>query len=107
MSLNKHSYGNKSDKLAGATFTVRKAESTGNVTEVSTLIKLLNNYGKDLNGFTSSDSEDSAIDNLDDAVVDTTYIYEITETGELKFHNKKIEKAIVRIYVNRGINCSG
>ena len=41
----------------------------------------------------------SAIDNLDDAVVDTTYIYEITETGELKFHNKKIEKAIVRIYV--------
>ena len=99
LSLNKHSYGNKSDKLAGATFTVRKAESTGNVTEVSTLIKLLNNYGKDLNGFTSSDSEDSAIDNLDDAVVDTTYIYEITETGELKFHNKKIEKAIVRIYV--------
>ena len=63
------------------------------------IIKLLNNYGKDLNGFTSSDSEDSAIDNLDDAVVDTTYIYEITETGELKFHNKKIEKAIVRIYV--------
>ena len=99
LSLNKHSYGNKSDKLAGATFTVRKAESTGNVTEVSTLIKLLNNHGKDLNGFTSSDSEDSAIDNLDDAVVDTTYIYEITETGELKFHNKKIEKAIVRIYV--------
>lgn len=99
LSLNKHSYGNKSDKLAGATFTVRKAESTGNVTEVSTLIKLLNNYGKDLNGFTSSDSENSAIDNLDDAVVDTTYIYEITETGELKFHNKKIEKAIVRIYV--------
>ena len=99
LSLNKHSYGNKSDKLAGATFTVRKAESTGNVTEVSTLIKLLNNHGQDLNGFTSSDSEDSAIDNLDDAVVDTTYIYEITETGELKFHNKKIEKAIVRIYV--------
>ena len=54
------------------------------VTEVSTLIKLLNNHGKDLNGFTSSDSEDSAIDNLDDAVVDTTYIYEITETGELQ-----------------------
>ena len=99
LSLNKHSYGNKSDKLAGATFTVRKAASTGNVTEVSTLIKLLNNYGKDLNGFTSSDSEDSAIDNLDDAVVDTTYIYEITETGDLKFHDKKIEKAIVRIYV--------
>ena len=107
VSLNKHAYGSFSKKLGGITFGVRKAVSNSDVKEISSAIRLLNNYGENLQGFVTTETADSLINKIDEANINTSYLYKITETPDSKY-NCTIVSAIVKIYVdsNKKVNIS-
>ena len=96
--LNKHSYGNKNNKLAAVQFNAKRASVSGNILGLNNIVNALNN-GTNLSGFVTSSSDDSEIESLSKANVNTTYLYEITESASLQYHNTKIEKAIIKIFV--------
>ena len=107
VSLNKHAYGSFSKKLGGITFNVRKAVSNSDVKEISSAIRLLNNNGENLQGFVTTETADSLINKIDEANINTSYLYEITETPDSRY-NCTIVSAIVKIYVdsNKKVNIS-
>ncbi len=107
VSLNKHAYGSFSKKLGGITFGVRKAVSNSDVKEISSAIRLLNNYGENLQGFVTTETADSLINKIDEANINTSYLYEITETPDSRY-NCTIVSAIVKVYAdsNKKVNIS-
>ena len=107
VSLNKHAYGNLSKKISGITFSVKKAVSNSDVTDISSAIGLLDNYGEDLQGFVTTETADSLINKIDEANINTSYLYKITETPDSKY-NCTIISAIVKVYAdsNKKVNIS-
>ena len=107
VSLNKHAYGSFSKKLGGITFGVRKAVSNSDLKEISSAIRLLNNYGENLQGFVTTETADSLINKIDEANINTSYLYEITETPDSRY-NCTIVSAIVKVYAdsNKKVNIS-
>ncbi len=107
VSLNKHAYGDFSKKLSGITFSVRKAVSNSDVKEISSAVRLLNNYGEDLQGFVTTETADSLINKIDEANINTSYLYRITETPDSRY-NCTIVSAIVKVYAdsNKKVNIS-
>ena len=107
VSLNKHAYGSFSKKLGGISFGVRKAVSNSDVKEISSAIRLLNNYGENLQGFVTTETADSLINKIDEANINTSYLYEITETPDSRY-NCTIVSAIVKVYAdsNKKVNIS-
>lgn len=107
VSLNKHAYGSYSKKLSGIRFSVEKAVSNSDVKDISSAIGLLKNY----QGFVTTETADSLIDKIDEANINTSYLYKITEeesTNPTNNYNCTIKSAIVKVYAdsNKKVNIS-